>query len=307
MHTWKLALSAALIPLLVACAQTPPPQPAPSDSPPSAAASTDANLATATATERKNPEKGAVIEQIMQLSGMNEIIEQIPAGVAMGFDQQPVPPINQSDYLAFRQSLIDSFDPPTIRQTLVDYLRHHYDAERYRELLAMLKQPLVKKMTELELQSQTPAAQQELMQFANVMMGQVSPERLALMQRLDRSLQATEISVDMQVMMARATMEGINTLVPAAQRVPPEQLDQMLEQMRMQAIYPTRQGTLVQFVYAYRPVTDEELLSYIELNETELGQWTTELFRNGWIAVTEGVSARLAKKMSDKFVEQNAL
>ncbi len=295
MQTRTLTLSAALIALLSACAQTPSQQ------------TTAPHSSTAEQVGTHTESRGAVIHQIMRDAGIDEIVEQIPAMVAMGFDQQPMPPVNQRDYLAFRDSLIRAFDPPTIRQDFSDYLRQQYDARQYAELLAMLKQPLVAKMTALELESQTPEAQQELMQFANVMMGQVSPERLALMQRLDKSLQATEISVDMQVMMARATMEGINTLVPAAQRIPAKQMEQMLEQMRAQAIYPTRQGTLVQFVYAYRPVTDAELQQYIQLNESPLGLWTTELFRNAWIAVTEGVSARLAKEMKNKFVEQNAL
>ncbi len=251
--------------------------------------------------------KQAVIDQTMVESGMDDGIEQLPAMVAMGFDQQPVPPIGRREYEQFRESLLQAFDPARVRQIVVDHLAAEYEPERYSALLAMMKTPLAKKMTALEMAANTPQAQQEMMQMGNIIMGQVSPERLELVRKFDEAASATETGVDMQMMMARVTMTNLNRIVPPAQQMTAVQLDQMLVQMRAQSIFPARQYTHLNMVYAYRTVSDDELRAYLELHQTELGRWSTRLIRDAWMKVSEQVAADLAQKMERSFVENNVL
>ncbi len=247
------------------------------------------------------------IDRFFERSGLARIVELLPDQVAMGFDQQPPPPVGREEYLAFRKALIDAFDPQRVTATLKRHIDQNYDAGKMARVLAMLEDPLGRKMTELELEAQTPQAQMEMMQMGNIIMGQATPKRMALVQRLDEVTGASQFSLDMQMTMAEVTMRNLNRIVPAAQRIPPEQMEQMLQQMRMQSVYPVRQGTRLNMIYAYRSVTDEELERYIELNETDYARWMTEVMNGAWKAVTRQAAEDLSEQINRTILNQRAL
>ncbi len=251
--------------------------------------------------------KETLINQVMAESGMDDGIAQLPGMVAMGFDQQPAPPVGRAEYEAFRKNLIEVFDPDKVRKVVVAHLDANYDADRFAKLLAVINTPLAKKMTALEVAANSPQAQHEMMQMGNIIMGQASPERLELIRRLDEVMKASEIGVDMQMMMTKVSMTNMNKIVPVAQRMSDEQLEQMLEQMRMQSLYPARQYTQMSLAYAYRSASDDELEAYIRLHDTETGRWSTRLMRDAWMSVSEHVAADLAEKMNKSYIENNAL
>lgn len=254
--------------------------------------------------------KDKIINQVIDDSGMSEMsemIEQLPAMVAMGFDQQPAPPISRHKFDKFRASCIDAFSPEKIRKTVKDNFGAQYEEQRFSELLTLVNSPLAKKMTALEVEAGMPEAQQEMMRTGNVLMGQLSPERLVLIQTLDEAMSATEMGLDMQMMMAEAMMTNMNKIVPSERRMTADQLEDMLSQMRLQSRFPARQYTELNFVYAYRTASDAELSEYAQLYQSELGRWSVDLMRNAWLKVSANVAVDLAEKMEKDFIEANAL
>ncbi len=298
MSTWNVVSVFICSALLVGCVQTPS-----KESSLSAALKSESTVVSASVQKQS---KAAIINQIMVESGMDEGIAQLPDLVAMGFDQQPVPPIGRMEYDAFRKNLIQAFDAEKVRGIVVSYLGDHYDHERFAKLLAMLRTPLAKKMTALEMTASTPQAQHEMMQMGSIIMGQATPERLELARRLDGVMNATEMSVDMQMMLARVSVTNINKIVPVAQRMSDMQLENMLAEMRMQSLYPARQFIQLNTVYTYNSVADDELKAYIQLHDTEIGRWSTRLMWDAWMSVSERVAADLGEKMNKTYIENNA-
>jgi len=135
---------------------------------------------------------------------------------------------------------------------IVGHLDEQYEPKRFSEFLALLRTPLAQKMIALEMEANTPQAQQEMMQMANIVMGQASPDRLELARRLDEATRATETALDMQMMIVEAMMTNMNKIAPPSQRLTEVQLEKMLEQMRLQTVFPARQYTLLNIVYTYR-------------------------------------------------------
>lgn len=251
--------------------------------------------------------RSVVITQIMAASGMDELIAQLPAMVAAGFDQQPPPPVEREAFDKFRATFLQAFDPARTRPVLVRFFEKRYDAQRYTEVAALLDSPLSKKMTALELQASTPEAMQEMMQFANSMLTQPLPQRLALADRLDKAQQATEGMVEVQMMMASAVMKNMNRIVPEDKKIPSEQLTQMLEQMRAQSLPPARQFTQLHMIYAYRSVPDDELDEYARLVESKPGLYLTGLLRDAVLNLYDGISIELADHVGQTFKANNAL
>ncbi len=248
-----------------------------------------------------------LIEQIMEESGLNEMIEQMPAMAAMGFDQQQPPPLNRDKYEKFREIFLETFEAEKIRETILTHFNEQYDQERYSEFLALIRTPLIQKMMALEIAESTPQAQQDMIRNGNIIMGQASQKRLDFARRLDEVTGATEMTLDTQIMVAGAMITNMNMIMPPEQRLTDKQVEQMLGQMRLQSRFPARQYTHLSFVYMYRSVSDEELEKYIQTYETEIGRWGTKLMRDAWMKVSEEISADLAEQMKDAFIESNVL
>jgi hypothetical protein len=275
----------------------------------SSASPSQANAASSTAIEN-NAEKHSrseVIAQIVAASGMDELLEQLPGIVSMGFDQQPPPPVEQEAFYRLKATMLQSFDPANTKPALVRFIEKRYDAQRYAEVAAMLDSPLSKKMTALGLQASTPEAMQEMMQFANSMLSQPSPQRLALVERLDKAQQSTESMVDIQMMMPSAMMKNMNRIVPADKKIADDEIVQMLAQMREQSLPQARQFIQLNTVYMYRSVSDDELEEYTRLVESDTGQYLTTLLRDASLNLFDNISMVIADHVGQNFKANNAL
>jgi len=256
---------------------------------------------------KNSHDKQEVINQILSKSGTDEVLKQLPVSVAMGFDQQPKPPMKSREYKQFRQNLIDAYDPIKIRKTISDYLLSQYETEKFYALLILLDRPLVKKMTALEVASQTPQAIQDMMQTGNIIMGQASPKRLEIIHALDQAMNATEMAIDMQMMISTATMVNMNKIVPVDQQMTKNQLTNMIDQMRVQSKFPTQQFVHLSMVYAYQTVSEAELEEYIRYMKSDIGLWSTQIFTSAWLEVSENTADRLSELMDKTFVRENVL
>jgi len=302
MFTLRIVGAFVSFSLIVGCAQTPP-----RESLPQMAMEVKSEAATTVKSVGKVDSKIEIIEQIMVESGLNYSIEQLPDAVAMGFDQQPPPPIDNNKRMKFREHLIKAHDTEKFKKSVKDYLSEHYDAKRFSELLTLLKTPLVQKMTALENEAQTPESQQGMMQRGNLIMSQAAPERLDLARQLEEVVKATESGVIVQMMLVTVTMTNLNKIVPVAQQITQAQVMQNLEQIRAQSMYPMRQFMHLFIVHAYRSVSDEELQQYIALYKTNIGQWSIDLLNNAMIKASEGVANDLETRLEKEFVVSNAL
>ncbi len=251
--------------------------------------------------------KQEIIEQVMVDSGLDFTIVQLPTMVAAGYDQQPKPPISRSDAEKFKALLVQAHDAAKIRQIMVGYFDKHYDEKQFPLFLAMLQKPLSKKMTSLEQETQNPRVMQEMMQSGNIIMSQASVKRLELVRKLEQALDAATLAVEMQMMISSAMIINMNKIVSQAQRMDKEHLMQMLRQMRMQAVYPTRQFILLNMVYAYDSVSDDELSVYIQDAQSKTGLWGTALIKGAWLEIGEEIALDLAARMERSFVRDNAL
>jgi hypothetical protein len=266
----------------------------------------DADSKTTTENSAEKQARSAVIAQIVAASSMDEFLEQLPAMAAMGFDQQPAPPVDREAFDKFRTAVLQPLDPAKTKPALVRFIEKRYDAQRYAEVVALLNTPLSKKMTALELQASTPEAQQEMMQFANSMLSQPSPQRLALVERLDKAQQATESMVEMQIMMSSAMMKNMNRIVPADKKMAYDEIEQMLAQMREQSLPQARQFSQLTMVYTYRSVADSELEEYVRLVESDTGQYLTALLRDTFLNLFDNISVEVADHVGQNFKANNA-
>ncbi len=247
-----------------------------------------------------------IVDQIMLESGLDEMIEQMPAMItSMSANQPPPPMIKIENYEKFKANLIQIFEPVKTRKIFKDYLDEHYDAKRYPEFLALLKTPLSQEMKALDLASQTPEAHQEMMETGDLLMREASPERLELVRQFDEATGATEMMVDMQMIIAGTIQRNMNKIMPPEHRMAEAQLEEMLEQGRMQSMLPARQYMQLSMIYSYRSVDDEKLNDYFDLHQSEIGLWGTELAKGSILKWAENMGEEMAAVMEKAFLETN--
>ncbi len=124
---------------------------------------------------------GAVIEQVMKLSGTNEQIEQVPKMIEASIEQLRPADMGDVEHERLKSMVRDAFSASRMQLAVANALRKEYDAKRFDALLKSLNTPLERKMSSLELAAATPQIQQELMQYAaSLNAAPPAPQRLEL-------------------------------------------------------------------------------------------------------------------------------
>lgn len=246
--------------------------------------------------------RDALIDEVIELSGLGEQFEQIPLHIQAGIEQRP----EQGDR-QFAQRLghilIGGFSAPRMRAAAAESLRRDYDETKFRAWIDMLQTPLVRRMAEMERQGTTAQAQEELKAYAPTLAAQApDPQRLELLRRLADATGSAEIIVTTQLGIAEALMRSSMAALPENQRPGEAQFQGLLAKMYEQARAAAHSFLLLQYHYIYRSATDDELRDYVGLYESPVGRWSTLVLMRAVKAALAGalheVNRRLAKEFS---------
>jgi hypothetical protein len=226
-----------------------------------------------------DPGRDALIAELMDLSGTDAMLAQLPAALQAELDQSPAPDVDPDTYALLRTVLLEAYRSASLRRTLVDNLARQYDPGRFRSFRDLLASPLARKMTSLELAAGSPEAQAEMNRNTPAILAAATPARLALVRRLDEVIHATEMTTDLSMLPLRAVATMHFPLLPEAERQRQQAVvDEAMEQVRPEVHDSVHQSVLVSFLYGYRSVSDAELGRYVDLLDSDLGR--------GWVSLS---------------------
>ena len=178
----------------------------------------------------------------------------------------------------FRTIYAEEMSADALTARLVDYVAAEGDADRIRESLAWMEQPLVERMHAVEdSASSDPNAQVAVQMYA--MTGSfatpVSPEREEQMDRYLAATDAADKGVDLYLNLIVASSESMRALTPEGkERLPADSLRaQMRPQLEGMIGGMIRGSTL----YAFREVADAEFDAYIAQLDTPDAQYASDL------------------------------
>lgn len=126
-------------------------------------------------------------------------------------------------------------------------------------------------------------------------------ERMAIVDRIDKLLRATDVSATIMMSLVRATVIGV------AGNSDPEtlaQVDQVIEVMRPQMLEENRTYVLASFAQIYRDFSLDELSAYADYLETDAARTINGVFfavaNEHYTAVGEEIGAGMAALMRQK-------
>lgn len=224
------------------------------------------------------------LDELMEKSGTNTQVSQIPANVLASADQQIGADVPNAG--AIRTALIQAFNPGDLRADTRTHLEGALSGDEIAQVLAWLNSDLGQRITALEKTNSAPEAQKAIAeQYPQLAENQ---NRVAMVQALDKAIQGTESTVAIVLTVQRSLMSAIVAGLPEERRMSQEQLDALLAQGRETMESQYRFLVEAAYLHNYQELTDAELQTYIDFANSPVA-------RRYHQALAESLQAALAK------------
>lgn len=216
------------------------------------------------------PEKKDLAIEIMEKSGMNEQIRQLPLNFSSALSlEDNLPQEFQSILKSEGQK---AMDPERIAKEISRQTENNLDLKSMRAVLSWLESDLGQKITSMEKSSAKPEELQGMAEFADQLKKTpASKKRSALVQRLIKASHLIEIEVDTFISMALIIATEVNLALPEGKPEDIEEIKKGIEALRPLLQRETRKRVTAGNLYVYRTLKDEEFQRYVEFMESESG------------------------------------
>lgn len=219
-----------------------------------------------------SPGAAAKISRLMEASGINYSLRQLPLSMVAGFDTGQREPLPANVRAALREAVLQGFQPAPMLENVHGKLAGTLTEKQIDDSLAWLEAPLGRRITTLENAASEPAAVPKMQAYVETLQKQpVSPARTRLIEVLDRAIGAQEAMLNFAEATVLATALGINAAQPRQQQVAPDLL-----QKEVKAGMPEMRKQLGQMVtgvllYTYRSLSDKDIEAYIQFAKSASG------------------------------------
>jgi hypothetical protein len=215
-----------------------------------------------------------LVRTLMQKSGLNRQIEQIPlmmqAGMAQAEQSEPSRKLTQKEMDDLNGMVAAAFDAKAMNAAVQKHIRSTLAKKDILAALAWLSSPLGEKITRLEEDSSTPAAYEEMQAMADTLTKNAA--RAAQLRKLDRAVKATESGVRVALNIQISLLTAMSSVIPKDKRLTPDEIKGQVNKNSAQVRSMVEQDTLLSFLYTYRTLTDAEVDRYIAFAESESGR-----------------------------------
>jgi hypothetical protein len=231
-----------------------------------------------------------LVRTLMQKSGLNKQIEQIPlmmqAGMAQAEQNEPSRKLTQKEMDDLNSMVAEAFDAKAVNASVQKHIRSNLAKNDILEVLAWLSSPLGEKITRLEEDASTPAAYAEMQAMADTLTKNTA--RAAQLRKLDGAVKATESGVRVALNIQISLLTAMSSVLPKDKRPSAEEIKGQVNKNNEQVQSMVEQDTLLSFLYTYRTLTDAEVDQYIAFAESKSG-------RNYHAATSKAVSDAMVK------------
>jgi hypothetical protein len=244
------------------------------------------------------PALDALIRELLDLSGtrrmLDQVLQQVQTSTARDAHRLPAALVGR-----LRAALAESYAGEALARDVTDHLRRNATRDRLAASLALLRQPLALRFTELEIQAGTPEAQPELQGFVDKL--PYSPpthEREALLEKLDALTGTSDLMTEVAVSTASAVARGIAGARGPLTAPERERLVEAIDEMRQQVRPAMREQVRSGLLFTYRSATDTDLELYVKLFETDAGQWLAHASGAAVRSALERAALDLGRKLA---------
>ena len=243
---------------------------------------------------RQQPDSLQAIDEVLELSGIRPRLAMLGDHIQAGVRRQPGS-LSAEEQAAIGRITTEAFRAESIYALLRAEFGKNLDADKLDDMLTWFRSPLGRRITALEVATQTAQGRGELERYAAQARQSTLPrERAVLLQRLDAAKESSDIAVEMVVLVAGSLARAADPLLPPERRLRAGQLQADLGQIRARAAQPVREAVLVQMLYTYRSLADRDLQEYLRLAESPPGRWFSTTVKTSLLDTIRVGSERMA-------------
>jgi hypothetical protein len=241
-------------------------------------------LLTSLSVAAEPPADESMIGELMELSGLTQQIPRLPQAymtfvdqLFVGMDRQrnPVPNSLQQH---IRQSFVHALTPERLEPEIRSRLVHGLPQDTTLATLTWLRSELGKKITAAELNAGSAEKSIELATFVlKLQLERPSPERLQLVRQVEDVTQGSELATEAWETVVVAVTRVVEAELARTDPRRREKLQEHLASVRASIKGMFQQGRLIEVLFTYRTLTDEELKQYVDFLEAPTGREVTKV------------------------------
>lgn len=246
-----------------------------------------------------------LVQTLMQKSGLEKQIEQVPQFVQSGLDkaQQEARGLSQEAFRKISVLAISAFDARAIHEAVTTYIKSTLSENDMSNVLVWLKSPLGKKITRLEEEATTPEKYMDMQARGPKLLDEYKDTaRIIKLEKLDNVIGATESTVSTVLNVQLALIAAMSTAMEADKRPFYEDVQDLVYKNKTQVQASINSLVRMQFLYTYSELTDYEIDRYVEFAESNSGQRyhyvTTNALNDALVQAARKFGSRIGMRMN---------
>ncbi len=243
---------------------------------------------------------------LFRASGAEQQLLAVKQQIFDGLDQRSAD-IAGTISTALRATINQQFDDGVLSDLAVETIREKWHSNYGQTTLNWLNSDIGRKITALEKHAASIEGLAELEEFSQGLENfRPDDMRVALVQRLNESVNGTEMAVDSSLAIALAIAVGAGDAGQDGESVNIEKLRQKIFSDREMLLVPMNNAVLVYFLHSYASLQDTEILEYVDFLESPAGRWYVEATGEAFVKPLISLCMTLGKVLKDTIARQQS-
>lgn len=244
------------------------------------------------------------VKQLMELSGMKELLQQIPDSTASSFEEVldvgDIPKLLQELHPDdMRQAVLQAFNEAQFEKTIASKIASTLGADDVNEMISWYSSQLGKRIRHAETTKSLLNAHAAFVEYQQKLKDQPpSLSRAKLAERLDDSMKTTESAVEMMINMQIAFNLSLGVALPEERRLNTETIITLANQEKPKLLDSFRRNTRELLLFIYNDFNDAELRTFKKVLDTEAGQGFLTAINSGINTAMFDASLALGESLS---------
>lgn len=232
-------------------------------------------------TERKKQPENPLLTEFYTKSRLGEFLNFQMEKSLGNFDKTAAASTRggaQDNTPFLRNLLMAAFKPERLAETILGEFAARMSPEEIRAIIEWEESPLAQRVTALALEAEDPARSDDITAFISDMrQNPPPPERLKLLQELDRTSRITETVVTHMLSMRLTDAAGAMALMPPESRKPLDLVAQEIEKQRPILVTMTEPLVVGERLYVLRSLSDSEFREFMRYCMSDQGRKYSEI------------------------------
>jgi hypothetical protein len=227
---------------------------------------------------KRKPPADPLLEEYVARSRMRVRLSLVQASELKKFEKkfEGLPPArlpSKHIIAGTRSFLAAAFAPERLQETMLRELRAGMSTEEIRQWIQWYQSSLGTKCGELNLDALQPEVEAERDAFvADLRQNPAPPERVKLVQEIDKACKLTESQVTYMQSMGLAFAIGSNAVLPPAKQLSLAKITEDVERQRQNLLVMMEPVVVGRRLYAFRSLSMPELQEYFKNKTSDLGK-----------------------------------